>query len=209
MTEKVQYISLKEAADYSGYSQDYLSLRARQNKLKAVKIARNWVTSKEWINDYLKKVEKAKKKKGDGREKSIKNRKDRTKKKTVGKKKKVISKKLIVVSLLIILFLLVGVIFLDYLKNSDFLANSINIVKISLNEFTNNVFLGFSVAQELFLGNSKEEELTIDSSGTFLHSARKGKDRLVETVILFVSQISDFINGSWDIIPAKEIELKN
>jgi hypothetical protein len=209
MTEKVQYISLKEAADYSGYSQDYLSLRARQSKLKAIKIARNWVTSKEWINDYLKKVEKVKKKKGGGREKSVKNGKDRIEKKTVGKKKKAISKKLIVVSLLIILFFLVGVIFLDHLKNSDFLANSINIVKISLNEFTNNVFLGLSVTQELFLGNFKEEESTIDSSGTFLSSARKGKDRLMGTVILFVSQISDFINGSRDIIPVKEIELKN
>ena len=48
-----EYISLNEAAKFSGYSQEYLSLRARQRKLKAVKIARNWLTTKEWIDEYL------------------------------------------------------------------------------------------------------------------------------------------------------------
>jgi len=44
------YISLKEVAKYSGcYPQKYLSLRARQGKLKAVKLARNWVTKKRLI----------------------------------------------------------------------------------------------------------------------------------------------------------------
>ena len=51
-----QYISLQEAAQYCGYSQEYLSLRARQGKLKAVKIGRNWVTTKEWVQGYEKKV---------------------------------------------------------------------------------------------------------------------------------------------------------
>ena len=60
MNNKLNYISLKEAANYSGYSQEYLSLRARQRKLKAIKIARNWVTTKEWINEYFKKVGKVK-----------------------------------------------------------------------------------------------------------------------------------------------------
>ena len=37
--EGLDYISLKKASDYSRcYSQDYLSLRARQGKLKAKKI---------------------------------------------------------------------------------------------------------------------------------------------------------------------------
>jgi len=57
---KSNYISLKEAAEYSGYSQEYLSLRARQRKLKAIKIARNWVTTKKWIDEYLEKVGKVK-----------------------------------------------------------------------------------------------------------------------------------------------------
>ncbi|MEK9153146.1 MAG: hypothetical protein AAB723_00930, partial [Patescibacteria group bacterium] len=38
--------------NYSGYSQEYLSLRARQGKLKAVKIGRNWLMAKEWIDEY-------------------------------------------------------------------------------------------------------------------------------------------------------------
>jgi excisionase family DNA binding protein len=52
-----EYISLKEAAKLTGiYSQDYLSLRARQGKLRAVKLGRNWVTKKEWLEEYLKEV---------------------------------------------------------------------------------------------------------------------------------------------------------
>ncbi len=55
------YISLSEAAKYSGrYSQEYLSLRARQGKLKAVKIGRNWVTTKKWVDEYIKRVEEYK-----------------------------------------------------------------------------------------------------------------------------------------------------
>jgi|GEM_PF-3260379 len=51
---KKEYISLAEAAKYSSYSQDYLSLRARQGKLKSVKLGRNWVTKKDWVKDYEK-----------------------------------------------------------------------------------------------------------------------------------------------------------
>jgi hypothetical protein len=54
------YVFLAEAANYSGYSQEYLSLRARQRKLKAIKIARNWATTKEWIDEYFKKIGKVK-----------------------------------------------------------------------------------------------------------------------------------------------------
>ncbi len=48
------YISLQEATKYCDYSQEYLSLRARQGKLKAIKFGRNWVTKKEWLDEYLK-----------------------------------------------------------------------------------------------------------------------------------------------------------
>ena len=51
-----QYISLIVAAELTGYSQEYLSLRARQKKLKAVKLGRNWVTTKDWAGDYLEQV---------------------------------------------------------------------------------------------------------------------------------------------------------
>ena len=54
------YISLQEATKYCKYSQEYLSLRARQGKLKAIKLGRNWVTKKEWIEEYLARVEEYK-----------------------------------------------------------------------------------------------------------------------------------------------------
>jgi len=55
------YISLQEATRYCEYSQEYLSLRARRGKLKAKKDGRNWVTKKEWLKDYITKVEGYKK----------------------------------------------------------------------------------------------------------------------------------------------------
>ena len=62
MKNQSQYISLQEATKYCSYSQEYLSLRARQGKLKAVKIGRNWVIKKEWLKEYLKRNEKEKRK---------------------------------------------------------------------------------------------------------------------------------------------------
>jgi len=50
------YISLQEATKYCEYSQEYLSLRARQKKLKAIKLGRNWVTTEKWLKEYLKKI---------------------------------------------------------------------------------------------------------------------------------------------------------
>jgi len=47
------YISLQEATKYCSYSQEYLSLRARQGKLRAIKIGRNWVAKKEWLDAYM------------------------------------------------------------------------------------------------------------------------------------------------------------
>ncbi len=48
-----EYISLAEATKHCEYSQEYLSLRARQGKLKAKKIGRNWVTKEEWLKQYI------------------------------------------------------------------------------------------------------------------------------------------------------------
>jgi len=47
-----KYISLKKAAEYCPYSPDYLKLRARQGKLKAVKMGRNWFTTRQWLEMY-------------------------------------------------------------------------------------------------------------------------------------------------------------
>ena len=55
------FISLAEATKFCKYSQPYLNLRIRQGKLKAVKFGRNWMTTKEWLEDYLKKIESQKK----------------------------------------------------------------------------------------------------------------------------------------------------
>lgn len=51
------YISLKEATKYCHYSPDYLKLRARQGKLKAIKMGRNWFTAREWLEEYKNKLE--------------------------------------------------------------------------------------------------------------------------------------------------------
>jgi len=48
-----EYISLGEAAKNSPYSQEYLSLRARQGKLKSIKLGRNWATKQEWVDEYI------------------------------------------------------------------------------------------------------------------------------------------------------------
>ena len=52
--EEEHLISLKDLAKQSPYSQEYLSLRARQGKLDAVKIENVWYSSKRAINEYLK-----------------------------------------------------------------------------------------------------------------------------------------------------------
>ncbi|MDO8655369.1 MAG: hypothetical protein Q7R48_03045, partial [bacterium] len=54
---KLQYISLREAATFSEYSQEYLSLRARQGKLRSRKIGKSWVTTKEWLQEYVRHTE--------------------------------------------------------------------------------------------------------------------------------------------------------
>lgn len=54
--EEEKYISLQEATKFCNYTQEYLSLRVRQGKLKAVKFGRNWVTKKEWLEEYFNKI---------------------------------------------------------------------------------------------------------------------------------------------------------
>ena len=54
--EDERLISLKEIAGFSPYSQEYLSLRARQGKLDAVKIENVWYSSKRALKEYLNSV---------------------------------------------------------------------------------------------------------------------------------------------------------
>ncbi len=51
----MEYISLAEAAKGTPYSQEYLSLLARKGMLEAIKLGRNWVTTRKAIEDYKKK----------------------------------------------------------------------------------------------------------------------------------------------------------
>ena len=57
------YISLRQATKLCDHSQDYLNLLVRKGRLRAVKIGRNWVTTEEWLQNYLDRVEKKKLKK--------------------------------------------------------------------------------------------------------------------------------------------------
>ena len=52
--EEERLISLKEIAAFSPYSQEYLSLRARQGKLDAVKMDNVWYSSKRAVKEYTK-----------------------------------------------------------------------------------------------------------------------------------------------------------
>lgn len=53
--EKENWISLAEAAKYCSYSQAYLGKLAKEGKIDAFKIKRNWVTTKEAVERYVKK----------------------------------------------------------------------------------------------------------------------------------------------------------
>lgn len=53
-----ELITLKELAKISPYSQDYLSLRARQGKLDAVRIGRVWHSTRSALNEYLENIER-------------------------------------------------------------------------------------------------------------------------------------------------------
>ncbi|MFH1457022.1 MAG: collagen-like protein, partial [Patescibacteria group bacterium] len=47
------FISLADASKKCNYSQEYLSLLARKNLLKAEKLGRNWFTKFEWLQEYI------------------------------------------------------------------------------------------------------------------------------------------------------------
>jgi len=47
-----KYISLADAAKLCSYSEPYLRLRARQGKLKSIKLGKKWMTTATWIDDY-------------------------------------------------------------------------------------------------------------------------------------------------------------
>ena len=56
--EESEWISLREAALGSPYSQEYLSLLARLGRLEAVKRGRNWYTTRQAVDSYTRSVDK-------------------------------------------------------------------------------------------------------------------------------------------------------
>lgn len=51
------YISLIEASKLCSYSEPYLRLRARQGKLKSIKLGKKWMTTAAWLDDYAARVQ--------------------------------------------------------------------------------------------------------------------------------------------------------
>jgi hypothetical protein len=52
-----EYISLFEATKLCSYSEPYLRLRARQGKLKSIKLGKKWMTTAAWIDEYGKRIQ--------------------------------------------------------------------------------------------------------------------------------------------------------
>jgi DNA (cytosine-5)-methyltransferase 1 len=53
------YLSVKAAAEYSGYSQQYLRRLLRQGKLAGLKLGQVWLIKMESFSRYLDKAEKS------------------------------------------------------------------------------------------------------------------------------------------------------
>jgi hypothetical protein len=51
------YISLFEASKLCSYSEPYLRLRARQGKLKSIKLGKKWMTTARWIDQYSARIQ--------------------------------------------------------------------------------------------------------------------------------------------------------
>ncbi len=51
--ERGELLSLADLAKDAPYSQDYLSLLARQGNLSAIKLGRNWLSTKKALEDYI------------------------------------------------------------------------------------------------------------------------------------------------------------
>ena len=51
--ERGELLSLADLAKDASYSQDYLSLLARQGKLSAIKLGRNWLATRKALEDYM------------------------------------------------------------------------------------------------------------------------------------------------------------
>ncbi|MDO8676380.1 MAG: hypothetical protein Q7K16_01885 [Candidatus Azambacteria bacterium] len=53
-SDSMKYLSLKTAAQLYGYTRDHLGLMIRQNKLKGKKLGSYYITTNEWVLEYIK-----------------------------------------------------------------------------------------------------------------------------------------------------------
>jgi Fic family protein len=60
--DRYGYISLQEASRICEYNIEYLSYLARTGRLKAIKIRKNWLTTREALMDYIENIKKSDKK---------------------------------------------------------------------------------------------------------------------------------------------------
>ncbi len=51
---RTRFLTLAEASKMSPYSQDYLNVLARRGSIPAFKLKRNWLVSKDALDDYVK-----------------------------------------------------------------------------------------------------------------------------------------------------------
>jgi excisionase family DNA binding protein len=56
--QNLNLLTLKEAAEMSPYSADYLNLLARKGKIRAVKIGRDWLITRSDLFEYLSRQQK-------------------------------------------------------------------------------------------------------------------------------------------------------
>lgn len=55
MNDSKKYLSLKAAGQLYGYTRDHLGLMIRLGKLNGIKLGSYYVTTSEWMNEYVKK----------------------------------------------------------------------------------------------------------------------------------------------------------
>lgn len=55
MNNLKKYLSLKAAGQLYGYTRDHLGLMIRLKKLNGIKLGSYYVTTSEWMNEYIKK----------------------------------------------------------------------------------------------------------------------------------------------------------
>jgi hypothetical protein len=51
-------MSISQAAKFTPYSAEYLSLLARKGKLKAIKLSRDWLTTQAEVNVYVRRQQR-------------------------------------------------------------------------------------------------------------------------------------------------------